>query len=194
MPSELRFGHELRVADGAGAGDGLPRITGYAAVFNSLSEDLDGFREKILPGAFAQIVAGNDEVLALMHHSTQLILGRRSKGTLSIREDRRGLSVEIIPPNTSVGRDAVESVRRGDIDGMSFRFRNAEDTWTRAGGETIRTIHRIGQLLEVTLTPIPAYPTTSARIGSESGRRDLVTPNRDMLAIRLRLAGLRGAA
>ena len=41
---------ELRLDEGS---EQTKKLTGYAAVFNRLSENLGGFREKIAPGAFA---------------------------------------------------------------------------------------------------------------------------------------------
>jgi HK97 family phage prohead protease len=97
-------------------------------VFNARSANLGGFREEIAPGAFTDALAANEEVLALVEHSPEKILGRRSMGTLTLAQDDKGLRVEIDPPNTTVGNDAVENVRRGDIKGMSFRFpRGAKD-------------------------------------------------------------------
>lgn len=157
---ELRFvAEELRIVDGE-----KPKITGYAAVFNSLSQDLGGFRELILPGAFAESLSAERDVLALMHHDTKLIIGRRSVNTLSLIEDTHGLRIEITPSNTSAGRDALEHVRSGDIRGMSFSFTKAKDTWTRDGAGVVRTIHSFRQLNEVSLTPVPAYTATSVEV------------------------------
>jgi HK97 family phage prohead protease len=152
---------ELRVVDGA---NGRPRIVGYAAVFNARSADLGGFREEIAPGAFTDALAAGDDVLALVEHDPGMVLGRRSMGTLTLAQDAKGLRVEIDPPNTSIGNDAIENVRRGDIKGMSFRFpRGAKDSWRMDGGESVRTLHKVG-LREVTLTTIPAYDDTSASL------------------------------
>lgn len=152
---------ELRVVEGEG---GKRKIVGYAAIYNARSENLGGFVEEVAPGAFTDALAANTEVLALVEHSPDKILGRRSMGTLSLSEDARGLRVEIDPPNTTVGNDAVENVRRGDIKGMSFRFpKGAKDSWRSDKGDNVRTLHKVG-LLEVTLTSVPAYAQTSVSL------------------------------
>jgi len=191
MDTELRFiSDELRVLDAA---DVPPKIVGYAAMFNSLSLDLGGFREKIAPGAFREAIAGNREVLALMHHDAKMIVGRRSAGTLTIAEDGQGLAVEIFPGNTTTGRDAIEMVRRKDIKGMSFRFNNARSTWERNGNDKVRTIISIGELMEVTLTGIPAYESTTAEVRSAIDRLETeatATPRRNYADRCLRLAAI----
>lgn len=164
METELRFNEqEIRIAAEEGA---APTISGYAAVFNSMSGDLGGFREQILPGAFRDAISEGREILALLHHDPSRPIGRRSAGTLRLVEDERGLAVEIVPGDTTYGRDALEMVRRKDIKGMSFRFRNAVSTWEKVGGERIRTISRVPEVPEVTLTAIPAYEATSAEVRS----------------------------
>jgi phage head maturation protease len=77
----------------------------------------------IAPGAFSRSLPEFPDVLALVEHDTNRVLGRTTNGTLKLLEDERGLRVEIDPAPTSYGRDLVELVRRGDVGGMSFRFK-----------------------------------------------------------------------
>ena len=74
---------ELRADDGDGT------IQGYAAVFDSPSLNLGGFREIVRPGAFTQSVQ-RDDVRALFNHDPNFVLGRTKSGTLALLEDERG--------------------------------------------------------------------------------------------------------
>ncbi len=180
---------ELRVIDGE-----TPKIVGYAAVFNSLSHDLGGFREQIIPGAFSGAIAEGKEILAMLHHDPKLTIGRRSRGTLTLQEDSKGLRVEITPPNNTLGKDTIESVRRGDLSGMSFRFGGAKDDWGRDSAGRVRTIKSFGNVPEVTLTPIPAYEATSAELRDKLAaldKQEKATPIRDAAERELRLHGIK---
>ena len=48
--------------------DGKQKISGYAARFNVLSENLGGFREKIAPGAFTRSINEAADVVAVVDH------------------------------------------------------------------------------------------------------------------------------
>lgn len=139
------------------------RLTGHAAVFNKLSEELWGFRERIKPGAFAKTL-GND-VRALWNHDANHVLGRTTAKTLTLREDEVGLAVEILLPDTQTGRDLAVSIERGDVSQMSFAFRTITDRWNTENGETIRTLEEV-ELFDVSPVTFPAYPDTDVAVRS----------------------------
>lgn len=143
---------------------GLRHIVGYAAVFNSLSEDLGGFREKIDPGAFAKTI-GADDVRALWNHDSNYVLGRNKSGTLTISEDQRGLQIDCVPPDAQWAKDLMISIDRGDVDQMSFGFRTIAQRWEGEYPEEIRTLMEV-QLYDVSPVTFPAYPDTEVGLRS----------------------------
>lgn len=144
-----------------------PKITGYAAVFNSQSEEMWGFREIITPGAFADAIKVSD-VRALWNHNPDYVLGRSAAGTLALREDERGLFVEIDPPNTQWARDLLESIRRGDVNQMSFAFVVAPEgvEWRETPDGLLRVIKKFDRLYDVSPVTYPAYPATEVGVRS----------------------------
>ena len=164
---ERRAAFELRTA-GTNAS---PRLIGYAAVFDSPSQDLGGFREIIKPGAFTRTLQSNsNDPLALVSHNAALVLGRRSADTLRLQEDARGLRFEIDPPDTTAARDLMVSVARGDIKGASFAFRvpAGGDSWSMRGDQVIREV-READLFEITITANPAYTDTTVALRALAG-------------------------
>ncbi|MFW6069664.1 MAG: HK97 family phage prohead protease [bacterium] len=135
------------------------QIEGYAAIFNELSEDLGGFREFIRPGAFSATLERAD-VRALWNHDSNYVLGRNKAGTLALEEDDKGLRVSIDPPETQWANDLRESIRRGDVDQMSFGFTTIEDRWERQDGENVRELVEV-ELWDVSPVTFPAYTGTS---------------------------------
>lgn len=142
-----------------GAGDsGSDRlIVGYGAVFNTLSENLGGFREIIAPGAFDGRL--EDDVRALFNHDRNIVLGRIAANTLKLSVDSEGLRYEITPPDTQAARDLIVSMDRGDIDQSSFGFYVDEDSWDEdEDGRVVRTVKKLKRLFDVSPVTFPAYP------------------------------------
>lgn len=131
------------------------RLVGYAAVYESPSRDLGGFRERIAPGAFDAVLAAGPDVTLALNHSDDAVLARTSAGTLRLRSDERGLRFEADLPDSPLGQNAREAVRRGDISGASFRFVVAPDgeRWE----DDVRVVTRVAELLDVSLATRPAY-------------------------------------
>ncbi|MBR1230216.1 HK97 family phage prohead protease [Bradyrhizobium sp. AUGA SZCCT0176] len=142
------------------------RLVGHAAVFNSLSEDLGGFREQISPGAFADAIE-TDDVRALFNHDPNFVLGRNRSKTLRMSEDARGLAIEIKLPDTQTVRDLVVApIERGDVSQMSFGFsvKPGGQDWAKDDeGRVIRTLKRV-RLFDVSPVTYPAYQQTDIAV------------------------------
>jgi HK97 family phage prohead protease len=145
--------------------DGSRSISGYAATFGDLSQDLGGFREKIQRGAFAQSLKDNPDVLCLYGHDDNQILGRVSSGTLTIAEDAKGLKFTCKLPDTTTARDLIALMERGDISQMSFGFMVNQngDSWDEVSGQLIRTLISV-TLFEISVVGMPAYTSTSVSL------------------------------
>ena len=142
--------------------NGKDVVIGHAAVFNSLSEDLGGFREKIQPGAFDDVL--DNDVRAYFNHDPNYLLGRTSAGTLRLSVDEKGLRYELDIPNTTAGRDLKENLRNGNITQSSFAFTIGRDgdSWERnEDGADIRIINKVNRLYDVSPVSLPAYPSAN---------------------------------
>ena len=164
-------------AEGAVGGG---KIAGYAAMFNVLSSDLGGFKERIAPGAFDKVL--DQDVRAVFNHDPSLLLGRSSAGTLRMSVDGTGLAYEVDLPDTTLARDLSELMNRGDISQSSFRFSVLKDSWVMGddGGE-IRTIEQVGTLVDVSPVTYPAYPDATVAKRSLDNHKGC---NKDLIALK----------
>jgi len=135
-------------------------VGGYAIVFNSESRDLGGFTEFVAPEALDEALERNADVLALYNHDYSNVLGRQSSETLKLYKDERGVRFELDLPETTLGRDVYELVKRGDLKGNSFGFTVEKDNWEKRDGNVIRTIEKIKDLYEISIVSLPAYEAT----------------------------------
>lgn len=150
------------------------QFAGYAALFDTETTIGDYFVESIAPGAFTAALRSNGDVVALFNHDSGQVLGRRSAGTLRLSEDAKGLAVEIDPPETTLGRDLAESIRRGDIGGMSFGFRVTDERWTDPPEDAALPRRQILglELIEVSVVTFPAYDETTIGLRSLDAARE----------------------
>ena len=151
---------------------GSPRIAGYASVFNSWYELFDGFREQVAPGAFTNTI-GVDDIRALLNHNPNYVLGRNTSGTLTLREDERGLYYDVIAPDTSFARDLLVSIKRKDITQSSFGFNIVEQTvkYDKNSDEISRTLTEV-KLFDVSPVTFPASPKTEVSVRMHAGRSE----------------------
>lgn len=165
------FSVELRTeVDGDDAG----KLVGYAAVFNDPTVLFDDFTEVVRKGAFSKTLKESD-VRALWNHDDNFVLGRTKSGTLKLSEDDHGLRVEITPPEAQWAKDLAASIKRGDVDQMSFGFQVMKDSLNREeNGGTLRELLEV-RLFDVSPVTFPAYQTTeiSARDARQADLAEL---------------------
>lgn len=142
-------------------------VEGYAVVYNSQSEDL-GFYETINPSAITEEVLKRSDVFCLFNHDQDKVLARSKYGTgsLQLQLDEQGLKYTFTAPNTDLGDELLEYLRRGDIDSSSFAFTVSTDegseVWTTGtDGRQYREILKIDELHDVSPVWNPAYTSTS---------------------------------
>ena len=158
---------EIRLGDNANTSNENRHIEGYAIVFNSLSNDLGGFREIIEQGAITEELIKNSDILCLMNHDIKKgVLARsyQGRGSLKLDIDEHGLHYSFEAPKTALGDEVLEGIRRGDISKCSFAFVCGEDNWTKdENGEYTRHVKKIKKLYDVSLVYHPAYEETEVK-------------------------------
>lgn len=163
MEKEIRL---LQQSELRATGDSR-KVEGRSIVFNSMSEDLGGWSEKIIPDAIDESILDDSDIFFLLNHDDERgILGRRRNGsgslTTEIREDGVWFSFEA--PKTGLGDELLEYLRRGDISQCSFAFTVSDDNWDRQeDGTYIRTILRFNKIYDMSAVFTPAYPATNVK-------------------------------
>lgn len=165
----MTTGRKARVVKRA---DSTPVIEGYAAVFYDGTEATEyrmwpDMIERVMPTAFDRAIK-EDDVRGLENHDPTRLLGRTKAGTMRLSVDDVGLKYEIDVPDTQVGRDAVTSIERGDMDGSSFAFSTDAVEWRDEKQPDGRVI-TYRELTAVTLydtgpVTFPAYESTTAGV------------------------------
>ncbi|WP_370150391.1 HK97 family phage prohead protease [Exiguobacterium profundum] len=150
--------------------DGKRTLSGYAVKWEMKSQPMGWFRrfkEQFKRGAFADSLTKDDQRY-LWSHDISKVLGRTKNGTLRLYEDNIGLRFELDLPNTTLGNDTYESIKRGDVDGVSFGFRMKKEEWDESDPDNVlRTISQ-ADLFEISAVAFPAYPDSEVQARSES--------------------------
>ena len=184
---ELRVrteGLELRAA---GDESGAATTAGYAVLFDNITSIGGYWQERFAKGAFSKSL-GERDVVALHSHDDGRPMGRMSRDTLRVQEDDKGLRFENDLPDTQDGRDLATSIDRGDIEGMSFRFRALKEEWDETQDPPMRTVIE-AELYEITYTAFPAYPDTEVGMRSlEHARQEKRSHNKSAARIAMKQA------
>jgi len=139
------------------------RVSGYAALFETDSREM-GFIETIEKNAFDGRL--EDNVILTFNHNQNMLLDRNKGGTLKLSIDERGLKYDATLPNTTVGKDVAELMKKGLLYESSFAFTVEEDDWSMSDGIARRKIQKIGKLVDVSIVGTGAYANTDVALRS----------------------------
>jgi HK97 family phage prohead protease len=164
---ERRFTKGAKVR--AKGDDAKPGLSGYAAVFGQdyVIYESKSFRmvERIKAGAFTRAVDEEQDVRGLFNHNPDNLLARTTNGTLSLNQDKKGLSFDLdLDARTHIAQDVRCFVDRGDVTGCSFAFLVRKQTWTETEEDGFTTYQREIEdvdLFDVGPVTYPAYDATS---------------------------------
>jgi len=161
------LGAEVRAAS-----DGRKKyLIGYAAMYDRMShlinENGEIFREILRPGCFDNVLSKSPDVILNVGHDNHKLLARTTSGTLELKSDNQGLFFKALVPNTVLGDEIYELVKRGDHNQCSFVFymdgSKGSEKWSRYEGEALREIYRVAGLRDVSIVTFAAYPATSVK-------------------------------
>jgi hypothetical protein len=146
----------------------------------------DKFVEELAPGCFDESLKTR-AVVGLWSHDTSQVLGNTKSGTMRVSSDAEALNFELDLPDTRAGNDAWESIKRGDVDGVSFGMRVVKDKWSEADGIYKRTIME-AELYEISPVAFAAYPSNEVACRSLEQFKQTTTEYRKRkLALELEL-------
>jgi len=143
--------------------NGMRTVAGHVpyGVESEVLRDIwgDEFVEELAPGCFDESLKARD-VVALWSHDTSQVLGGTKNRTLRLTSNEERLLFDLDLPDTQTGRDAWESIRRGDVDGVSFGMVVKCDKWSNNDGIYKRTILE-AELWEISPAVFAAYSASA---------------------------------
>lgn len=180
---ERRIIHNLELRARAGVKfNSAGTLSGYAVRWATNSGNLNGFIERIAPMCFTRSLANGADVRALINHDPNLLIARRSAGTLRLNQDARGLAFDCDVADTTYGKDLMKLVARQDLSSMSFAFVAGDTDWSETTdpdtGEQIplRTVHS-AEISDISCVTYPAYSATS--VGVRDFAADVEVPDEE---------------
>ena len=127
----------------------------------------------------------SDVHLTYNHDSNRVPLARTPK-TMQLSISPAGLKMVAHLPGTEEARSLYTAVDRGDLSGMSFAVTVPHGGDIYDPATNTRTINKIAKVLECSVVPFPAYPTTSVEAraqmkDTENRKRALIACNKLLL-------------
>ena len=113
------------------------------------------------PRAVTSAFLNEQDIKFNFNHDNDRLLGRSlyGSGSLSFEVDEYGVRYTVELPNTTVGNDVLELIRRGDVFGCSFAFTYAKDGVRdeKKDGQNLRTVIKMDSIHDFSIVVDPAY-------------------------------------
>ena len=165
--------------------EGRPIVFGVRSVNLTPWSSTRKVYEVLDPGCISRELLQKSDVVLNLNHSNMVpdVLGRfrnTEKDTLKLEMRGDGIDCRCELPHTNNANDALELIKRGDIDGMSFAFEDDyEDTENGVSYERtkdvedgkevwLRHVKKITGLYDVAIVTHPAYKQTSVATREQS--------------------------
>lgn len=129
-------------------------------LYNTDSQDLGGFIERIAPSAFKKTLNDRADVMLLWQHDNTKVLGRIKNNSLVLENREDGLHFKAELPDTAEANDIWKLVHDGYVDEVSFGFIAIHETNEHRDHMRYRTITE-ARLLEISLVSCAAYPSNT---------------------------------
>ena len=166
---------EIRAADGEEF-----CLVGRAIAYGEISssELMQGYRERIMAGAFRASLASGRDVKALFNHDQGVLpLGRLANGTLVLTDSDEGLDMRVqLDRGNRQHRDVYASVKRRDVSEMSFGFIAEDDDLSEDSYQGVRCKVRNvrkAQLLDVSIVCTPFYGQGATAVSARAANEGL---------------------
>lgn len=162
---------EYRFISGVEVSPDSRTVKGLAICAESSSRLLNGeFYEVISRSALEGVIENNDVKFYIDHMPQRGTLARSKygEGSLKLTLTERGIEFETELPNTVLGDEILEGLRRGDYGEVSFGFICGEDRWSKnSDGTYTRSIFSFSMVDEISiLSQAQAYPNADCALRS----------------------------
>jgi len=147
--------------------EGTVTVEGSSIQYNQVV-DRPGLPVMFEEGSFQG--AAGDDIVALFNHDSNFPIGRESQNTLEVTESEKGLNYSIDLPNSPLGENVSEAVRRGDVVGASAEVFSDDERTEEINNVETRVIESF-EIPETGPVTCPAFDTSEANIQMSDEQR-----------------------
>ena len=161
MPNKIETRHAIECRVTRNSETNEVRLTGMAVPYNTETDIAGVFKERFAKKAFDKRI---DKGAVMLANHDGLPFASVRGNTMSFEERKDGLYFDAsLDMRDRDAESMAVKIERGDLRGVSVGFRAEKQNWNE--DYTEREILE-ARLMEISITPFPAYPTTDVAIAT----------------------------